>query len=161
RGDDEKQRDRQRRSRSEEGGQRGRRPPSDHREQHENRKRENAQIQVELGEVIEKEAGDRLGVVGTVADDGVGAEQITRRSTAQQLRRDHEDRAADQQLVEHAEAHQRRAQGPPPEQREQKRRDDDRRREGDGLHASREEEPEQREQRQLASPRRTFEHQDE
>ncbi len=125
------------------------------------REREDAEIEVELGQVVDEEAADGPHVVRTVADDRVGAEQIRRRPTAHELCREHEDRAADQRA--------RRALGSARVSREAAAPNSASRKGATtiaGANATAcarvaKRSADQPEQRQLASPRRTFEHQDE
>ena len=85
RGDDEQNRRGEGDPRGEERGDRLVQPAREQREQDEGRKGQHAEVEVELGQVVEEEASDRLGVVGALSDDRVGAEQVGERLTAGDL----------------------------------------------------------------------------
>ena len=119
-------------------------------EQEEGRERDDAEVEVELREVVEEVAGDRLRVVALVADDRV-ARRAGRSSDrpAHGLGGDDCDRPGADERVQHPEAGQV-AHRPACQHDEQQRREQDRRDERDGLRAGREAEPDEHEERRPA-----------
>ncbi len=161
-GDDEQQRGRDGDPRGEEGRElRVVAAACERREQNEGGERQNAEVEVELGQVVEEEPGHGLGVVGAVADDRVRAEQVGERAAASCLGAEHEHRPRRDDAVEDAERRERGPQWPPVEQRQQERRDQDRRHERHRLHAGREGDRDEAEEQRLPPEGRPLQHQHE
>ena len=154
RGDLEQQEGRERGGRGEERAQAPRQAVPE-REQHEQRReREHADVEVELGDVVDEPAQHLCRFVRIVAGDGVRTEQAERRLAAHELGDQRDERGTAERSVEHAKRAPR---------AEHDRSDDDRREERERLRAGQVRDDATAEQEQLPRGRRPLEreHEDE
>ena len=153
RGDDEQHPHGERRRCGEERLQRGVERTRARKQQRKRDEREDAEVEVELGNVPEQEPRDLAEVVTRLSDDLVRAEQARERSAAGELREDDERTPSQRDSV------QQRVRAQPAA--EQERRGQDREYECDRLHADENGARGEREHEQLRRPRRPLEHPDE
>jgi hypothetical protein len=135
-------------------------PPPERREQDKRRERQEPQVQVELGDVVEEPLQDGADRVVLVAGGLVGAERRAGRVAARELHRDYDNDRGAEDPVQPAKGEQAPpGLAPPPGQ--QRRRRDERRHERHGLRARGVRERADREQDELAREGRPLQARDE
>ncbi len=157
--DGEEHRDREARDGERAAG--GRRAPRGEPEREERGEGDDADVEAELGDVVEEvveEASERVAARGGRT---IGTEQAERRAAPGDRAREGEERAASEDRVQRRERAQPLTQRPPLDQGEQHRRGHDRRDQRDRLRTGLEPDEADREQHDLTAPRRRLEHPDE
>ncbi len=155
--DDEQERDGERDPGGHKGADRRIEPPGEGGHDDERGEGQDAEVEIELREVVQEEARDLIELIVAVADDRVGAEEIRERATSRSLPGHHEQAHSCDHGVEGEEGPQARAQRLLLEQREQERREEDRGHERHRLYTRAEGDRDQREQDCLSGRRRPLE----